>query len=203
MRAVIDVDGNYKENYYEANAVNNYLLSRRQLNNKYKENRPKDSFTIRYKQAIEGLQYPETSETYRESAEWLKANTDYKLKGEFLDELKKAYMDTRAGNPFDSFVRTMAYGKYDETGVIDGTKFTEVQIANLKKHQEQMFAAAVGRVKPNEEQAQKWLDEHISYINTVYYEAMYVAMNKMGKVVFDNGITRIMCLILLLKNTNH
>lgn len=185
MRAVIDVDGNYKENYYEANAVNNYLLSRRQLNNKYKENRPKDSFTIRYKQAIEGLQYPEASETYRESVEWLKANTDYKLKGEFLDELKKAYMDTRAGNPFDSFVRTMAYGKYDETGVIDGTKFTEVQIANLKKHQEQMFAAAVGRVKPNEEQAQKWLDEHISYINTVYYEAMYVAMNKMGKVVFD------------------
>lgn len=185
MRAVIDVDGNYKENYYEANAVNNYLLSRRQLNNKYKENRPKDAFTIRYKQAIEGLQYPETSETYRESAEWLKANTDYKLKGEFLDELKKAYMDTRAGNPFDSFVRTMAYGKYDETGVIDGTKFTEVQIANLKKHQEQMFAAAVGRVKPNEEQAQKWLDEHISYINTVYYETMYVAMNKMGKVVFD------------------
>lgn len=185
MRAVIDVDGNYKENYYEANAVNNYLLSRRQLNNKYKENRPKDAFTIRYKQAIEGLQYPETSETYRESAEWLKANTDYKLKGEFLDELKKAYMDTRAGNPFDSFVRTMAYGKYDETGVIDGTKFTEVQIANLKKHQEQMFAAAVGRVKPNEEQAQKWLDEHINYINTVYYEAMYVAMNKMGKVVFD------------------
>jgi hypothetical protein len=185
MRAVIDVDGNYKENYYEANAVNNYLLSRRQLNDKYKENRPKDSFTIRYKQAIEGLQYPETSETYRESAEWLKANTDYKLKGEFLDELKKAYMDTRAGNPFDSFVRTMAYGKYDGTGVIDGTKFTEVQIANLKKHQEQMFAAAVGRVKPNEEQAQKWLDEHISYINTVYYEAMYVAMNKMGKVVFD------------------
>lgn len=185
MRAVIDVDGNYKENYYEANAVNNYLLSRRQLNNKYKENRPKDAFTIRYKQAIEGLQYPETSETYRESVEWLKANTDYKLKGEFLDELKKAYMDTRLGNPFDSFVRTMAYGKYDETGVIDGTKFTEVQIANLKKHQEQMFAAAVGRVKPNEEQAQKWLDEHISYINTVYYEAMYVAMNKMGKVVFD------------------
>jgi hypothetical protein len=185
MRAVIDVDGNYKENYYEANAVNNYLLSRRQLNNKYKENRPKDAFTIRYKQAIEGLQYPETSETYRESAEWLKANTDYKLKGEFLDELKKAYMDTRAGNPFDSFVRTMAYGKYDEIGVIDGTKFTEVQIANLKKHQEQMFAAAVGRVKPNEEQAQKWLEEHISYINTVYYEAMYVAMNKMGKVVFD------------------
>lgn len=185
MRAVIDVDGNYKENYYEANAVNNYLLSRRQLNNKYKENRPKDAFTIRYKQAIEGLQYPETSETYRESVEWLKANTDYKLKGEFLDELKKAYMDTRAGNPFDSFVRTMAYGKYDKTGVIDGTKFTEVQIANLKKHQEQMFAAAVGRVKPNEEQAQKWLEEHISYINTVYYEAMYVAMNKMGKVVFD------------------
>lgn len=185
MRAVIDVDGNYKENYYEANAVNNYLLSRRQLNNKYKENRPKNAFTIRYKQAIEGLQYPKTSETYRESAEWLKANTDYKLKGEFLDELKKAYMDTRAGNPFDSFVRTMAYGKYDETGVIDGTKFTEVQIANLKKHQEQMFAAAVGRVKPNEEQAQKWLEEHISYINTVYYEAMYVAMNKMGKVVFD------------------
>lgn len=185
MRAVIDVDGNYKENYYEANAVNNYLLSRRQLNNKYKENRPKDSFTIRYKQAIEGLQYPETSETYRESAEWLKANTDYKLKGEFSDELKKAYMDTRAGNPFDSFVRTMAYGKYDEAGVIDGTKFTEVQIANLKKHQEQMFAAAVGRVKPNEEQAQKWLEEHISYINTMYYEVMYVAMNKMGKVVFD------------------
>lgn len=185
MRAVIDVDGNYKENYYEANAVNNYLLSRRQLNNKYKENRPKDAFTIRYKQAIEGLQYPETSETYRESAEWLKANTDYKLKGEFLDELKKAYMDTRAGNPFDSFVRTMAYGKYDEAGAIDGTKFTEVQIANLKKHQEQMFAAAVGRVKPNEEQAQKWLEEHISYINTIYYEAMYIAMNKMGKVVFD------------------
>lgn len=185
MRATIDMDGNYKENYYEANAVNNYLLSRRQLNNKYKENRPKDAFTIRYKQAIEGLQYPETSETYRESVEWLKANTDYKLKGEFLDELKKAYMDTRAGNPFDSFVRTMAYGKYDSEGVIDGTKFTEVQIANLKKHQEQMFAAAVGRVKPNEEQAQKWLDEHISYINTVYYEAMYVAMNKMGKVVFD------------------
>lgn len=185
MRAVIDVDGNYKENYYEANAVNNYLLSRHQLNNKYKENRPKDAFTIRYKQAIEGLQYPETSETYRESVEWLKANTDYKLKGEFSDELKKAYMDTRAGNPFDSFVRTMAYGKYDETGVIDGTKFTEVQIANLKKHQEQMFAAAVGRVKPNEEQAQKWLDEHISYINTTYYEIMYVAMNKMGKVVFD------------------
>lgn len=185
MRATIDVDGNYKENYYEANAVNNYLLARRQLNNKYKESKPKDAFVIRYKQAIEGLQYPETSETYRESAEWLKANTDYKLKSQFLDELKKAYMDTRAGNPFDSFVRTMAYGKYDETGTIDGTKFTEVQIANLKKHQEQMFAAAVGRVKPNEEQAQKWLDEHISYINTVYYEAMYVAMNKMGKVVFD------------------
>lgn len=185
MRATIDVDGNYKENYYEANAVNNYLLARRQLNNKYKESKPKDAFVIRYKQAIEGLQYPETSETYKESAEWLKANTDYKLKSQFLDELKKAYMDTRAGNPFDSFVRTMAYGKYDETGTIDGTKFTEVQIANLKKHQEQMFAAAVGRVKPNEEQAQKWLDEHISYINTVYYEAMYVAMNKMGKVVFD------------------
>lgn len=185
MRATIDVDGNYKENYYEANAVNNYLLARRQLNNKYKESKPKDAFVIRYKQAIEGLQYPETSETYRESAEWLKANTDYKLKSQFLDELKKAYMDTRAGNPFDSFVRTMAYGKYDETGTIDGTKFTEVQVANLKKHQEQMFAAAVGRVKPNETQAQEWLDNHVSYVNTVYYEAMYVAMNKMGKAVFD------------------
>lgn len=185
MRATIDVDGNYKENYYEANAVNNYLLARRQLNNKYKESKPKDAFVIRYKQAIEGLQYPETSETYKESAEWLKANTDYKLKSQFLDELKKAYMDTRAGNPFNSFVRTMAYGKYDETGTIDGTKFTEVQVANLKKHQEQMFAAAVGRVKPNETQAQEWLDNHVSYVNTVYYEAMYVAMNKMGKAVFD------------------
>lgn len=185
MRATIDVDGNYKENYYEANAVNNYLLARRQLNNKYKESKPKDAFVIRYKQAIEGLQYPETSETYKESAEWLKANTDYKLKSQFLDELKKAYMDTRAGNPFDSFVRTMAYGKYDETGTIDGTKFTEVQVANLKKHQEQMFAAAVGRIKPNEIQAQEWLDNHVSYVNTVYYEAMYVAMNKMGKAVFD------------------
>ena len=185
MRATIDADGNYKENYYEANAVNNYLLARRQLNNKYKESKPKDAFVIRYKQAIEGLQYPETSETYKESAEWLKANTDYKLKSQFLDELKKAYMDTRAGNPFDSFVRTMAYGKYDEIGTIDGTKFTEVQVANLKKHQEQMFAAAVGRVKPNETQAQEWLDNHVSYVNTVYYEAMYVAMNKMGKAVFD------------------
>lgn len=185
MRATIDMDGNYKENYQEANAVNNYLSRRRQLNNKYKESKPKDAFTIRYKQAIEGLQYPETSETYRESVEWLKANTDYKLKGEFLDELKKAYMDTRLGNPFDSFVRTMAYGKYDSEGVIDGTKFTDVQIANLKKHQEQMFAAAVGRVKPNEQKAQEWLDNHVSYINTVYYEAMYVAMNKMGKKVFD------------------
>lgn len=185
MRATIDMDGNYKENYQEANAVNNYLSRRRQLNNKYKESKPKDAFTIRYKQAIEGLQYPETSETYRESVEWLKANTDYKLKGEFLDELKKAYMDTRLGNPFDSFVRTMAYGKYDSEGVIDGTKFTNVQIANLKKHQEQMFAAAVGRVKPNEQKAQEWLDNHVSYINTVYYEAMYVAMNKMGKEVFD------------------
>ena len=185
MRATIDMDGNYKENYQEANAVNNYLSRRRQLNNKYKESKPKDAFTIRYKQAIEGLQYPETSETYRESVEWLKANTDYKLKGEFLDELKKAYMDTRLGNPFDSFVRTMAYGKYDSEGVIDGTKFTDVQIANLKKHQEQMFAAAVGRVKPNEQKAQEWLDNHVSYINTAYYEAMYVAMNKMGKEVFD------------------
>lgn len=185
MRATIDMDGNYKENYQEANAVNNYLSRRRQLNNKYRESKPKDAFTIRYKQAIEGLQYPETSETYRESVEWLKANTDYKLKGEFLDELKKAYMDTRLGNPFDSFVRTMAYGKYDSEGVIDGTKFTDVQIANLKKHQEQMFAAAVGRVKPNEQKAQEWLDNHVSYINTVYYEAMYVAMNKMGKKVFD------------------
>lgn len=185
IRATIDMDGNYKENYQEANAVNNYLSRRRQLNNKYKETKPKDAFTIRYKQAIEGLQYPETSETYRESVEWLKANTDYKLKGEFLDELKKAYMDTRLGNPFDSFVRTMAYGKYDSEGVIDGTKFTDVQIANLKKHQEQMFAAAVGRVKPNEQKAQEWLDNHVSYINTVYYEAMYVAMNKMGKEVFD------------------
>lgn len=185
MRATIDMDGNYKENYQEANAVNNYLSRRRQLNNKYKESKPKDAFTIRYKQAIEGLQYPETSETYRESVEWLKANTDYKLKGEFLDELKKAYMDTRLGNPFDSFVRTMAYGKYDSEGVIDGTKFTDVQIANLKKHQEQMFAAAVGRVKPNEQKAQEWLNNHVSYINTVYYEARYVAMNKMGKEVFD------------------
>lgn len=185
MRATIDMDGNYKENYQEANAVNNYLSRRRQLNNKYKESKAKDAFTIRYKQAIEGLQYPETSETYRESVEWLKANTDYKLKGEFLDELKKAYMDTRLGNPFDSFVRTMAYGKYNSEGVIDGTKFTDVQIANLKKHQEQMFAAAVGRVKPNEQKAQEWLDNHVSYINTVYYEAMYVAMNKMGKEVFD------------------
>lgn len=185
MRATIDMDGNYKENYQEANAVNNYLSRRRQLNNKYKESKPKDAFTIRYKQAIEGLQYPETSETYRESVEWLKANTDHKLKGEFLDELKKAYMDTRLGNPFDSFVRTMAYGKYDSEGVIDGTKFTDVQIANLKKHQEQMFTAAVGRVKPNEQKAQEWLDNHVSYINTVYYEAMYVAMNKMGKEVFD------------------
>lgn len=185
MRATIDMNGNYKKNYQEANAVNNYLSRRRQLNNKYRESKPKDAFTIRYKQAIEGLQYPETSETYRESVEWLKANTDYKLKGEFLDELKKAYMNTRLGNPFDSFVRTMAYGKYDSEGVIDGTKFTDVQIANLKKHQEQMFAAAVGRVKPNEQKAQEWLDNHVSYINTVYYEAMYVAMNKMGKEVFD------------------
>lgn len=185
MRATIDMDGNYKENYQEANAVNNYLSRRRQLNNKYRESKPKDAFTIRYKQAIEGLQYPETSETYRESVEWLKANTDYKLKGEFLDELKKAYMNTRLGNPFDSFVRTMAYGKYDSEGVIDGTKFTDVQIANLKKHQKQMFAAAVGRVKPNEQKAQEWLDNHVSYINTVYYEAMYVAMNKMGKEIFD------------------
>ena len=54
------------------------MSRRRQLNDKYKESKPKDAFTIRYKQAIEGLQYPETSETYRESVEWLKANTDYR-----------------------------------------------------------------------------------------------------------------------------
>ncbi len=41
-----------------------------------------------------------------------------------------------------------------------------------------MFAAAVGRVKPNEEQAQKWLEEHKLY--QYILQAMYVAMEQNG-----------------------
>ncbi len=185
MRSVIDEDGEYKENYRECNAVNNYFLRRRQLNNKYKLRVPKEAFTERLKQAKEGLQYPEDSEIYKESIEWLKSNTLFSLKDEFRQEMKKAYKDSRYGDQFNSYFRSIARKKYDEDGVVNGTLFTPEQVANIKKNVEELYAASKSRPVPNEEAANKWLEEHVVITTTKYYQQQYVLMNNMGKEVFD------------------
>lgn len=185
MRRTIDEDGEYKENYYEANAVNNYFARRRQLNLKYKETKAKPAFEERLKQMMENLEYPSDSETYREAQEWLKANTVYTIKSEFLAELNKAYSETYIGNPVTNYLLSLAYNKRDKDGIIDGTKFTDVQIAHIKKNEEQRYAAAVNRNRPNNDTAMQFINERIEFVNTPYYEAKYVEMNKQGAEVFN------------------
>lgn len=185
MRRTIDEDGEYKENYYEANAVNNYFARRRQLNLKYKETKAKPAFEERLKQMMENLEYPSDSETYREAQEWLKANTVYTIKSEFLAELNKAYSETYIGNPVTSYLLSLVYNKRDKDGIIDGTKFTDVQIAHIKKNEEQRYAAGANRNRPNNDTAMQFINERVEFVNTPYYEAKYVEMNKQGAEVFN------------------
>ena len=185
MRSTIDELGNYRENYHEANAVNNYFTRRKQLNTKYKETKPKQAFEERYKQAIANLQYPSDSETYREAVVWLDANTNYRLSPEFIQELNSVYKQTKRGNPITGYILTMSRGKYDKNGIIDGTRFNPTQIENIKKHEEQMLLAAKNRLVENDREAQAWINERIEWRNTSYYENEYVKANQLGKEGFE------------------
>lgn len=185
MRSTIDELGNYRENYHEANAVNNYFTRRKQLNTKYKETKPKQAFEERYKQAIANLQYPSDSETYREAAAWLDANTNYRLSSDFILELNNVYKQTKRGNPITGYILTMFRGKYDKNGIIDGTRFNSAQVENIKKHEEQMLLAAKNRVVEKDREAQAWINERIEWRNTPYYENEYVKANQLGKEGFE------------------
>lgn len=185
MRSTIDSDGNYKENYYEANAVNNYFSRRRQLNLKYKYRQAKPAYEERYKQVMENLNYPKDSETYKDAEEWLRGNTVSRLKEEVRESISNAYKETRRKNPLTNYIKTMMKGKYDANGIVDGTKFTDVQIENIRKHEEQMLAAAINRSAPNENRAQAYLDSTIEWINTEYYTIEYVKANNSGKEEFE------------------
>lgn len=185
MRSTIDELGNYRENYYEANAVNNYFTRRKQLNTKYKETKPKQAFEERYKQAIANLQYPSDSETYREAAAWLDANTNYRLSSDFILELNDIYKQTKRGNPITGYILTMSRGKYDKNGIIDGTRFNSTQVENIKKHEEQMLLAAKNRIAEKDREAQAWINERIEWRNTPYYENEYVKANQLGKEGFE------------------
>lgn len=185
MRSTIDELGNYRENYHEANAVNNYFTRRKQLNTKYKETKPKQAFEERYKQAIANLQYPSDSETYREAAAWLDANTNYRLNSDFILELNNVYKQTKRGNPITGYILTMSRGKYDKNGIIDGTRFNSAQVENIKKHEEQMLLAAKNRVVEKDREAQAWINERIEWRNTPYYENEYVKANQLGKEGFE------------------
>lgn len=185
MRSTIDELGNYRENYHEANAVNNYFTRRKQLNTKYKETKPKQAFEERYKQAIANLQYPSDSETYREAAAWLDANTNYRLSSDFILELNNVYKQTKRGNPITGYILTMSRGKYDKNGIIDGTRFNSVQVENIKKHEEQMLLAAKNRIVEKDREAQAWINERIEWRNTPYYENEYVKANQLGKEGFE------------------
>lgn len=185
MRSTIDELGNYRENYHEANAVNNYFTRRKQLNTKYKETKPKQAFEERYKQAIANLQYPSDSETYREAAAWLDANTNYRLSPEFIRELNDIYKQTKRGNPITGYILTMSRGKYDKNGIIDGTRFNSTQVENIKKHEEQMLLAAKNRMAEKDREAQAWINERIEWRNTPYYENEYVKANQLGKEGFE------------------
>lgn len=185
MRSTIDELGNYRENYHEANAVNNYFTRRKQLNTKYKETKPKQAFEERYKQAIANLQYPSDSETYREAVVWLDANTNYRLSPEFIQELNSVYKQTKRGNPITGYILTMSRGKYDKNGIIDGTRFNPTQIENIKKHEEQMLLAAKNRLVEKDRESQAWINERIEWRNTPYYENEYVKANQLGKEGFE------------------
>lgn len=185
MRSTIDELGNYRENYHEANAVNNYFTRRKQLNTKYKETKPKQAFEERYKQAIANLQYPSDFETYREAAAWLDANTNYRLSPEFIRELNDIYKQTKRGNPITRYILTMSRGKYDKNGIIDGTRFNSTQVENIKKHEEQMLLAAKNRIAEKDREAQAWINERIEWRNTPYYENEYVKANQLGKEGFE------------------
>lgn len=185
MRSTIDELGNYRENYHEANAVNNYFTRRKQLNTKYKETKPKQAFEERYKQAIANLQYPSDSETYREAVAWLDANTNYRLSPEFIQELNSVYKQTKRGNPITGYILTMSRGKYDKNGIIDGTRFNPTQIENIKKHEEQMLLAAKNRLVEKDRESQAWINERIEWRNTPYYENEYVKANQLGKEGFE------------------
>lgn len=185
MRSTIDELGNYRENYHEANAVNNYFTRRKQLNTKYKETKPKQAFEERYKQAIANLQYPSDSETYREAVAWLDANTNYRLSPEFIRELNSVYKQTKRGNPITGYILTMSRGKYDKNGIIDGTRFNPTQIENIKKHEEQMLLAAKNRLVEKDRESQAWINERIEWRNTPYYENEYVKANQLGKEGFE------------------
>lgn len=185
MRSEIDVYGEYKENYREARAINQYYLTRRGLDAKYKEVIEKPEFRRRFDRAMSDLKYPETSETYREAKEWLDANTYQSLTSDFRKKLSEAYKKTRLGNPIDGYMISMFRGKYDREGIIDGTKFNEQQVANIKKNEEQRYLNAAKRKKLDEDAAEKWLDENVEWVNTKYYESKYVEMNSQGKEVFE------------------
>lgn len=185
MRSTIDELGNYRENYHEANAVNNYFTRRKQLNTKYKETKPKQAFEERYKQVIANLQYPSDSETYREAAAWLDANTNYRLSSDFILELNNVYKQTKRGNPITGYILTMSRGKYDKNGIIDGTRFNSTQVENIKKHEEQMLLAAKNRIAEKDREAQAWINERIEWRNTPYYENEYVKANQLGKEGFE------------------
>ena len=138
MRNTVDENGNYKDNYYEAKAVDDYYVNRRLLEVKYKEVEPKESYVNKLKEVMGDLQSPENSETYIAAKKWLDSNTYKKLSDEFNSKLNKAFSSLRTSR-VDSYLRDMTKGKYDEFGVVNGNLFNDIQISNIKSNQESKY----------------------------------------------------------------
>lgn len=146
------------KSYFLKEILKDYIDARRDIENKYFSKKAKFGFEEQVKrnvqlvQSYEEQQYPEavlqSKPEYVKAKTWLRRNAIRRpsLKGEWYEELKKAYETLGRKDDTDTtstrnilWDKTKTHGRIDEFGVFDARYMTDEEIEQLKAKEIQQF----------------------------------------------------------------
>lgn len=173
-------DGSPKEgkDYYDAMAANNYLNNLTRFRNKYQETITKDGFEDMLKdnlnivsriRSVKAESELATDVAYQTAMKWINENTNKKIDEELLADIKEAFKLLKSTNLNSAEFAAIMENKYDDKGIIDGSKFTDVERANIRKSQADKFKGQ------NNEDVVRLIrnNTHPKYSNTIYTRGFY------------------------------
>lgn len=173
-------DGSPKEgkDYYDAMAANNYLNNLTRFRNKYQETITKDGFEDMLKdnlnivsriRSVKAESELATDVAYQTAMKWINENTNKKIDEELLADIREAFKLLKSTNLNSAEFAAIMENKYDDKGIIDGSKFTDVERANIRKSQADKFKGQ------NNEDVVRLIrnNTHPEYSNTIYTRGFY------------------------------
>lgn len=139
LASIYDREGNIKNTATANQAVNEYRIARDELNSAYHDYNTKAGFDTKLSNVLETINYAERErkgidkleehERYNDARKWLANNVYTTLEKEFNQKLSDAYDTLRVVEPdSNKVVDSMFVNKKDEYGVVDGNKFSDVDI---------------------------------------------------------------------------